>query len=65
MPYYYAKEDAKTEILESLTKETLPFYMSKLENIVNENKRHFVNGKVIHLNLCYIIIIFLRKQKIS
>lgn len=46
LSYYLAKGDAKAEILVTLTNETLPFYMSKLENTVNENKGYFVNGKV-------------------
>lgn len=47
-------EDDKAKKKDKLMNETIPFYFSKFEAIVKENKGHFVNGKVSEMVLVHL-----------
>lgn len=48
--FYDQNEESKKKKLDLLIKETIPFYMERLEKQIKENGGYLVNGKVSAVN---------------
>nr|QHU80030.1 glutathione S-transferase S2 [Bemisia tabaci] len=52
--HYDANEETKVKKYDPLVKETIPFYMERLEKQVEENGGYFVNGKLTWADLWFV-----------
>ncbi|KAK7866820.1 hypothetical protein R5R35_005250 [Gryllus longicercus] len=51
LAYWITPEDERAPLVEKLTKETLPFYLSRFEKAIRENNGYFVNGNISYADI--------------